>query len=182
MRARPILLQYRMGGLGSLLSLLAAAGVGLVAPDAGAAVAIAGDLEADVPVNSDLDAATGLALRLGWQLHLPALELTPEIGWHYASFGDPLTLHRGIAGVRVAFGEIFRFGGYAHVGVAREAFDIPGAEDATRFSYDIGGFFDFTLLPLLNAGVHAGYGRVDGGDSGEPLKWIPVGIHVALIL
>lgn len=170
--------------LSGAIALLGGAGVLLAAPDAGATIAIAGDLEADVPVGSasDLDTATGLALRLGWHLHLPAVVLTPEIGWHHAEFGDLVTLNRGIAGARLAFGEIFRVGGFAHVGFANVSFEVPGASDTTQFTYDIGAFFDFTVIPLLNVGVHTGYARVEADDDGDALKWIPLGVHVELVL
>jgi hypothetical protein len=176
----------RTFGHRALLTALACAGVAVAsAPDtAHATVEIAADVEADVPVGIELDAAPAFAVRLGYQLHLPAIVLTPEIGVHHASFDPDPTLLRGIAGARLGIGEIFRVGAYAHVGFARLAFDSPSGDGSeTAFSYDVGAFLDFTLLPLLNIGVHTGYGHVDAiDDDAEALNWIPLGVHVALIL
>jgi hypothetical protein len=159
---------------------LVGASLWLAPSTARAAVAIAADLEADVPADTDLDAAAGFAVRLGWQLHLPLFTLTPEVGYHHAAFGDALTLDRAIAGARVGIGEVFRIGAFGHVGVGHAGFDSPeDGEDLTDMTYDVGGFLDFTLLPILDIGVHAGYGgmKTEGGD----LHWVPIGIHAALI-
>ena len=164
------------------LALMLGAGVGIwLAPGTARATAIAADLELDTPTNLDIDSAPAFAVRLGWQVHLPAIAITPEVGYHHVAFGDDVTLNRGFAGVRLAIGEVFRIGAYAHVGVANVDYHFGQYEDVTDATYDIGGFLDFTLLPLLDIGVHAGYGHVKGGDDGAALQWVPVGAHVALI-
>jgi hypothetical protein len=162
---------------------LAAAASAWLAPGRASAAELAADLEYDLPTtNGDLDSALGFAVRLGWQLHLPALVLTPEVGYHHAAFGDDVTLNRGFVGARVAIGEIFRVGAYGHVGVGNAAYHIPGPdEEVTDATYDIGGFLDFTLLPLLNIGVHAGYGHLKGSDGIDALGWVPIGVHAELV-
>lgn len=161
---------------------LAAASSAWLAAGTAHATELAADLEYDIPTDSDLDSALGFALRLGWQLHLPALVITPEVGYHHAAFGDDATLNRGFVGARIAIGEIFRVGAYGHVGIGNVAFSVPGPnEDVTDATYDVGAFVDFTLLPLLNIGVHAGYGRVKGGDDFDALEWVPIGVHAALV-
>jgi len=166
------------------LAALACAAAGLFASQTAHAdigsIGIAADVEADIPVDSDLDTATGFAGRLGYRLHLPLFILTPEVGVHYASFDSNPSMLRGIAGARIGFGEIFRFGAYAHVGYGSLSFDA-GGDDLTGVTFDAGGFFDFTLLPMLNVGVHAGYGHLDVEDA-DALKWIPVGVHLELVL
>lgn len=163
------------------MAALAIAGAGVLASrTAHAGVGIAADFEADVPVDSEADAAVGVAGRLGYRVHLPLFVLIPEIGIHYASFGSNPELLRGIAGARIGFGEVFRFGGYAHLGVGSLSFD-NGADDVTGYTFDAGAFFDFTLLPTLNIGVHGGYGFVDVTEA-DALRWIPLGIHVELVL
>ena len=168
------------------LALAACAGAWL-APSTAHALQLGADLEYDIPttdagLDGDLDSGLGFALRLGWPLHLPALVLTPEVGYHHATFGDDVTLNRGFVGARVALGEIFRVGAYAHVGVGNAAYHIPGPDqDVTDATYDIGGFFDFTLLPLLNVGVHAGYGHLKGDDNFGALGWVPLGVHAELV-
>jgi hypothetical protein len=162
---------------------LAACASAWLAPSAASATELAADIEYDIPTtDGDLDSALGFGLRLGWHLHLPALVVTPEIGYHHAAFGDDVTLNRGFVGARVAIGEVFRVGAYAHVGVGNAAYHLPGPdEDVTDATYDVGGFIDFTLLPLLNVGFHAGYGHMKGGDDFDALGWVPVGVHAALI-
>ena len=167
--------------LGPALAALVIAGSGsFAAKTAHAELGIAADVESDVPVDSEADATLGLGARLGYRLRLPLFLLVPEVGIHYASFGSNPRLLRGIAGAQIGFGEIFRFGAYSHIGVGSLSFD-SGANDTTGFTFDAGGFFDFTLLPKLNVGVHAGYGFVDVSDAGA-LKWVPLGVHVELVL
>lgn len=161
---------------------LAAAASAWLAPSTARATEVGVDLEYDLPTDGDIDNALGLAVRLGWQLHVPALVVTPEIGYHHAAFGDDVTLNRGFVGARIAIGEIFRIGAYGHVGVGNVAYHLPGPdEDVTDATYDVGAFFDFTLLPFLNIGVHAGYGKVKGGDDLDALEWVPIGVHGALV-
>jgi hypothetical protein len=160
---------------------LGGAGIWLAPSTARADIAVAGDLEFDVPLDSDLDASLGFGLRLGWQLHLPLVVIRPEVGYHHVAFGDAVTLNRYFTGVRVGFGEIFRIGAYGHVGVGNAAYHVPGEdEDVTDVTYDLGGFIDFTVLPLLDLGAQVGYGRVRT-DERDPLQWIPLGVHATLI-
>lgn len=164
------------------LALAACTGAWL-APSTAHALQLGADLEYDIPTtDGDIDSALGFALRLGWPLHLPALVLTPEIGYHHANFSDDITLNRGFVGARIAIGEIFRIGAYGHVGVGNVTYHIPGPDqDVTDATYDIGGFLDFTLLPLLNVGVHAGYGYLKGDDNFDALGWVPIGVHAELV-
>jgi hypothetical protein len=146
-----------------------------------AAVAVAADLEVDAASDSDLGTAPAIAVRLGWQLHLPLIVFTPEMGYHHVAFGEELTLDRAFAGARLGIGEVFRIGAFGHVGVAHAAFrSAAEGQDVTDVTIDVGGFLDFTLLPVLDVGLHAGYGRVRT-DDGDTLEWVPVGIHLALI-
>lgn len=165
----------------SVITALAIVGAGVLASkSAHAGVGIAADVEADVPIDSEADTAVGVAARLEYRLHLPLFVLIPEVGLHYASFDSNPALLRGIAGARIGFGEVVRFGAYAHAGVGALSFD-NGADDVSGFTFDAGGFLDFTLVPYLNLGVHAGYGFVDVSDA-DSLKWVPLGIHVELVL
>jgi hypothetical protein len=176
-----VLLPKTLRSLPLVLIALGGASLWLAPSTARAAIAIAADLEADVPTDNDLDTAAAFALRLGWQLHLPLFVFTPEVGYHHAAFGDQLKLDRAFAGARIGIGEVFRIGAFGHVGVGHAAFHSAGDDTGiTDVTYDVGGFFDLTLLPLLDVGVHAGYGgmRTDGRDA---LNWIPIGIHLALI-
>ena len=164
------------------IALALAAGAVWLAPSTARATELGVDLESDLPTDGDIENALGIAVRLGWQLHLPALVVTPEIGYHHANFSDDITLNRGFVGARIAIGEIFRVGAYGHVGIGNVTYHVAGPDqDVTDATYDIGGFLDFTLLPLLNIGVHAGYGRVKGDDNFDALGWVPIGVHAALV-
>jgi hypothetical protein len=160
---------------------LGGAGIWLAPSTARADIAVAGDLELDVPLDTDLETAVGFGVRVGWQLHLPLVVFRPEVGYHHAAFSEELTLNRFFTGVRVGFGEIFRFGFFGHVGVGNAVYHTVGAdEDITDVTYDLGGYIDFTVLPLLDLGAQIGYGRMRT-DEQDPLQWIPMGIHATLI-
>lgn len=167
-------------GLGALALV---ASLGGVAGKARADVAIAADLEADVPVDLDaIDTGPGFALRLGYQVHLPLLTFTPEIGFHYASFDPEPTLYRGIVGARLGFGEVFRFGVFAHIGYGHASIDTPiGDVSHSAFTFDAGAFLDLTILPLIDLGIHVGYGRLSPESDEDALQWVPLGVHAALV-
>jgi hypothetical protein len=169
----------------------------LLAPQAvHADTTIAGDLDFNVPVSSNYaQTGGGFGIRLGQQLHLPLISLNPEIGFAYASFAQRRsslgvsgpTIYRGIAGLRLGVGEVLRFGLLAHVGYGYVSVDVPAAvklddPSHTAFTYDVGLFLDFTALPLLNIGLHAAYNRVSGKERLDPLNWMQLGAHAALVL
>jgi hypothetical protein len=155
-------------------------------PMARADIMIAGDIEALAPIElSDVATAPGFGIRVGWQLHLPLIALTPEIGYKWANFARGATINRGIIGARVSIGEIFRFGAAAHLGFGHRSEDYQAEEHSnTGMSLDAGLFFDITVLPLLDLGVHIDYGQISGDESKgmELLQWVAFGAHVALIL
>jgi hypothetical protein len=148
--------------------------------------AIAVDFEARVPIDLDnVSSAPALGIRLGQQLHLPFLILTPELGFNWGHFGDGPTIYRGIAGARVGFGEVLRFGVNAHIGFGHYSWEFGGIESSrTGLTLDGGLFLDLTVLPLVDVGVHMGYARMAGNDDDgvEPLQWLAFGLHAALIL
>jgi hypothetical protein len=60
--------------------------------------------------------------------------------------------------------------------------DVPAPDPSrTGLTYDFGLFLDFTLLPLLNLGVHAAYDRMVGGAD-PAFHWLTFGAHAELIL
>jgi hypothetical protein len=168
-----------VGGAGLVLALL----LTLTSGTARADLAIAADLEADIPVSPDLlDTGPGFAIRIGYQLHLPLLTLTPEIGFHYASFDPEPTLYRGIAGARLGIGEVLRGGIFAHVGIGQASIEtVLGDASHTAFTFDVGAFLDLTILPLIDVGIHVGYGHLSPEGNEDALAWVPLGVHVALV-
>jgi hypothetical protein len=169
------------------LQLLAAAGfafasLALHAATARADVQIGFDLDYALPIDSSADGGGGFALRLGQQIHVPAIAFTPEIVFAYHSYaggGDPAT-YRGVGGARLGFGEIFRLGPFAHIGLGHIDLDLPGDPSDTSFTYDLGLFFDLTLLPLLNLGVHGSYNELRNNDL-PTFQWAIFGAHAELI-
>lgn len=146
---------------------------------------IAADFEARVPIDlGGVSSGPGLGIRVGYQLHLPLIILTPELGFNWGHFGDGPTIYRGIAGARIGIGELLRFGVQAHVGFGHFSVDVSGDDVShTGFSLDGGLFLDLTILPLLDIGVHMNYARISGdADEGlEPVQWLAFGLHAALV-
>ena len=72
---------------------------------------------------------------------------------------------------------------FAHAGVGRLSLPEPVASlSYTAFTYDVGGFLDFTLLPVVNIGVHAAYNHLNAGsDSASSFQWATLGGHIAFI-
>jgi hypothetical protein len=170
--------------LPSALSLmLAMCALALDAEHARADTEIGVDLDYGLGIDTVADGGGGFALRLGQQLHIPAIALTPEIAFGYHSFsggGEP-AIYSGLGGVRLGFGEIFRLGPFAHLGLGHIDYDLPGDPNDTAFQYDLGAFFDLTILPLVNIGVHGAYNELRAGDTGT-FQWATFGAHVELIL
>jgi hypothetical protein len=156
----------------------------LFAHSARAETAIAGDLDFAAPVDSSLASGAGFGLRAGYHAHLPFIILTPELGFTYHGFGGdyPASVYRGVAGVRLAVGEVFRPGVFAHVGIGSLRADGPPPDPShSALTYDAGAFIDFTLLPLLNLGAHAAYNRLNASTDGYALDWVTLGAHAEVV-
>lgn len=144
---------------------------------------VAGDLDYAVPIDSSAHTGWGFGIRVGQQLHAPLVVITPELGFTYHGFGGDSSprVYRGIAGLRIGFGEVLRAGAFGHLGIAR--LDLTSVPDLshTAFTYDAGVFLDFTALPLLDIGVHAAYNRVAADDHVSAFQFATVGAHAALV-
>lgn len=142
-------------------------------------IAVDGDFNAAVN-ESDVDAGAGGALRLGRELDLFLVSLTPELGGSYHSFGgdDRLKLYGGFIGGRLSLGKIIEPSLFAHVGVGR--LDAPDSRTAPTL--DGGLAIDFTLLPLINFGVHGAYNVLLPGSGSDAFKFVTLGAQVALVL
>ena len=139
------------------------------------AAAISNDLE--------IDRGGGGAFRIGSELDLLLVTLIPELNLAYHSFGGErddrdATTFTGTLGGRIRFLKILEPGIFAHAGVGH----IGGYDPHTGFAFDAGLTLDFTLLPLIDLGVHAAWNRVFGGDEHPGLSYATVGAHVALVL
>jgi hypothetical protein len=159
---------------------------------------LAGDLDVQAPISIDsLGTGGGFGIRLGSQLATPMLVINPEIGFTYATFSksEPPQVYRGIAGLRLGFGQLVRFGVVGHFGFARVSWDRRHSRELadsgwgydfshTGFTYDAGVFLEFTALPMLDLGLHAIYNGVadDVRHQPDPLRWLQIGFHLALLL
>ena len=128
----------------------------------------------------DIDAGGGGALRLGQEFDLFLLALTPELGGGYHSFGgdEKTKLYSGFLGGRLAVGKIIEPSLFAHVGLGR----LDGAESRTAPILDGGLALDFTLLPLIDIGVHGAYNVMMPRDDGGSFKFVTLGAQAALVL
>lgn len=143
---------------------------------------VAAELDYATPVNSDADSGAGFGLRLGQQFRLPPLlTLTPELAYTYHDFSPVPVAYRGVAGVRIAVGEVLRPGAFAHLGIARLIHASP-APSVTEFSFDGGAFLELTLLPFVDFGAHAAYNRVEPSGTAAGFAWLSFGLHIAFVL
>lgn len=171
-----------------LVAVTCSVAAGWVAPHAARAdTAIAADIDYLAPREPDeLDSGGGFAIRLGQQIEQPSITLTPELGFGWGRFGDEAAIYRGVVGVRLALGEVFRFGVSGHIGFGHSSFDYEIVEAShTGFTYDVGAFLDITVVPLFDVGIHLTYTGVEGEDDlgGAPdLSWVGLGAHFALVL
>jgi hypothetical protein len=132
--------------------------------------------------NDFIEGGGGGALRIGSELDLLLVTLIPELNLAYHSFGgegryDAKT-YTGTLGGRIRFLKILEPGIFAHAGVGR----LEGWQSHTGFAFDLGVTLDFTLLPLIDLGLHAAWNRVFGTSERDGLSYGTSGFHVALVL
>lgn len=139
------------------------------------------DGEAAIALQPDrLGSGAGGALRFGYELDAKIISLTPEIGGSFHALGGDLapSLYRGFGGARLALGAIVRPGVFAHIGYAHVSYDV-GSRDAP--TYDGGIFLDFTVLPIIDLGLHGGYAMIASNSEGAAIHWMSAGAHVAIV-
>jgi hypothetical protein len=122
----------------------------------------------------------GGQLRLGQEFDLLLVSFRPEFGGGYHGFGGDgdSKLYTGFLGGRFAVGKIVEPSVFGHVGVGR----LEGLETRTAPVLDAGLALDFTLLPLIDLGVHGAYNVMMPRDDGSALKFVTLGAHAALVL
>lgn len=149
----------------------------------GRTTTISGDLDYAHSAGSGIGSGWGFGVRVGQRLHVPLVALDPEIGFTLHDFNNGLepTIYRGILGLRLGLLEIVRPGVYGHVGIGRINFGTESDLSHTAFTYDVGAFLDFTLIPLLDFGVHASYDGIASGDHVDSIHWWTAGFHAGLV-
>jgi hypothetical protein len=157
----------------------------LFASTADAQPTFAVDADANVPVSTpSLTTGLGFGLRVGHRFKIPLIAFTPEVGGSYHGFnGDQVAVgvSRIDAGGRIGIGEIFRLSAYGHIGYGFTSYssDTRGFGGLT---WDLGGALDFTLLPIIDIGIHADYSVVtSAGNPDYKVRWVDLGPHVAFV-
>lgn len=153
----------------------------------GTRLTVALDLDYAGAINNDfIDNGGGGALRIGSELDLLLVTMIPELSLGYHAFGgddrgdrsyDARTF-TGMLGGRIRFLKIIEPGIFAHAGVGR----LSNYEPHTGLAFDAGVTVDFTLLPLIDLGLHAAWNRVFGDKDHDGLSYGTTGFHVALVL
>jgi hypothetical protein len=122
----------------------------------------------------------GGAVRIGQELDLFLVSLTPELGGGYHAFvgSSNARVYSGFLGGRLAVGKIVEPSIFGHLGVAR----LEGTEARTAPMLDAGLALDLTVLPLIDLGAHGSYNAMFPRDDGSAFKWMVLGAHAALVL
>ncbi len=141
----------------------------------------------DLPVDPG-GPGPAVAVRFGYELPIPVVRIVPEAQLGYASFsaddknGNPTQqILTGRAGLRLGIGGVIGPALFAHVGFG----DISGEGsdfviEKSGLSYDVGLSVDFTLLPLLNLGIHGAWNALEEDDPKATFQWLDFGIHAEL--
>ena len=126
------------------------------------------------------NAGGGGALRLGQQFDAFLISLTPELGGSYHGFGgnDRTKLYSGFLGGRLAIGKILEPSIFGHLGVGH----LQGIDTRTAPVMDAGLALDFTLLPLIDLGVHGAYNVMLPRNDASAFKFVTLGAQAALVL
>jgi hypothetical protein len=149
-------------------------------PQEGNHAAIALDFDYGTAFSGDvIEDGGGGALRIGFERDMVLITLIPELSLGYHGFGGvgryDAQIYNGMLGGRIRFLKIIEPGLYMHAGIGH----ISGFESHTGFAMDFGATLDFTLLPIIEFGIHAAWNRVFGSDDG--LSYGTGGFHVALV-
>ncbi len=175
---------HRMSILRAAIALAVFALFICTASSAKADLAVAADVDVAAPIDSEpLKTGGGVGARVGYHAHIPLFVLTPEVIFSYYGFGgdSPASVYRGLGGARLAIGEIIRPGIFGHMGVGQMEADGSPAQSYSAFTYDAGLFLDFTLLPILNVGIHGAYHGLSAGGEMAAVGWAAGGGHVEFV-
>ena len=144
-------------------------------------------LEVDfaLPVNMNgAKPGAGGALRGGYDLDLTIVHVMPEIGIGVHKLTEPggPSIIRGFAGGRAGIGAGVRFDAFLHIGYGSVAYPAAGLDSSYGTPILDGGLaLDFTLLPVVDLGLHVSYNTAFKtlGTSDTP-RWLGLGAHLAV--
>jgi len=159
------------------------------------ALALGFDAEGAVPTTTPrflsgntLSGGSGFKLRIGDQIHMPGLRVTPEGGYafdHLFASDDSGTsydwnMHRFFGGVRVAFGRVVVPGFYGHLGYGWRDTGDPTITQTGGLAFDAGFTLDIHIVPHFGFGAQAEYASIDTQPYAP--QWIALGLHADLVL
>jgi hypothetical protein len=142
------------------------------------------DVEGNYPENEALDDGLGVGARFGHEWDLVLLSLTPEVGVNYHTFGGTpdADAFAVLAGGRLGIGFIIEPSAFVHAGIGHYSYDIDGADvSETNIAYEMGLALDFTMLPVIDFGVHGAVAGIAGDDELDSFDWLALGGHVTFV-
>jgi hypothetical protein len=160
----------------------------------GAGVALGADIDGAAIVSqprplsgTSLAGGTGFKARLGGQLHVPFIRVTPELGYGYmhvfttndVGSAYDWNTHRVYGGVRLGVGEIVVPTVYSHLGYGWRVTNDPTVPSANGLAFDAGIALDFRIIPHLGFGAHAEYAMIDSTPFVP--QWLGFGLHADLV-
>jgi len=146
--------------------------------------AVGFDMDLGVPRNQKVGLGTGFGFRLGNEIAVPDLVITPEVDFAYYDFGGAFgpRLYRSTAGARIGFGDIIRPGAFTHLGLGRYEPTLTVESPQWTWEFDAGAFVDFTVLPVFTFGAHAAYNHSSGLDyKGHEYDFFTFGMHATFL-
>ena len=159
------------------------------------ALALGFDAEGAVPTTTprflsgnSLSGGSGFKLRIGDQIHMPRLRVTPEGGYafdHLFATDDTGTaydwnMHRFFGGIRVAFGRVLVPGFYGHLGYGWRDTGDPTVPQSGGLAFDAGFTLDLHIVPHFGFGAQAEYASIDAQPYAP--QWVALGLHADLVL
>jgi hypothetical protein len=162
-----------------VFSSLCFAAAASVASTAHAGVSVGADVNVGVAL-SPLRFGTGYAARVGYDLELGPIGITPEIGASCYEFDDDDRAARVLAGGRLHLRGLIQPAAYWHYGYAWVVGESRGGP-----AVDMGGAVDLSLA-VFRIGAHAGIVSVQGTTHAgpyavvQPIEWFELGLHTGL--
>jgi len=177
---------HRLLSIASILTTLTCAALLPASAHAKPKIALEADFAVPVSVNGAKPGAGG-ALRGGYELDLAILHVMPEVGvgFHKLTDDGP-SVFRGFVGGRAGVGAGVRFAGFAHIGYGSVGYPgVPVGGSDTSYGapiFDGGLALDFTLLPVIDLGLHGSYNTaLSKTGSADTPRWIGLGAHLAIV-
>jgi hypothetical protein len=128
----------------------------------------------------------GVEVYFGPRMDLALLTLTTELSGGFHDLGGDYNpaIYRLVAGGRLGIGVVIRPSVFAHAGVGHLRYDVPLSDERdgrTNLALDGGLALDFTVVPLVDLGVHVSYNWLAGDDDNNSFEWLQAGVHATFV-